>query len=52
MLIIWKKSFVTVVLQELLDKVKNTKEYIAIGSLSMIDSMVNVIITGLHTMVS
>ena len=48
-----EKGFVTVVLQELLDKGEEYEECIAIGSLGMMNGVVNVTKpTGLHTMVS
>ena len=48
-----EKGFVTVVLQELLDKGEEYEECIAIGSLGMMNGVVNVTKpAGLHTMVS
>ena len=48
-----EKGFVTVVLQELLDKGEEYEECIAIGSLGMMNGVVNVTEpAGLHTMVS
>ena len=48
-----EKGFVTVVLQELLDKGEEYEECIAIGSLGMMNGVVNVTKpVGLHTMVS